>query len=76
MDDNFCNPMDALNIFSAYLSILNYNTNLQQSTNDDILKELKMQDDIYLQHSIEQNELIIKQNEEIINLLKKRNKDN
>lgn len=70
MDNNFCNPMDALNIFSSYLGILNYNMNLQQSTNDDILKELKMQDNTYLKRSIEQNELIIKQNEEIISLLK------
>lgn len=70
MDNNFCNPMDALNIFSSYLGILNYNINLQQSTNDDILKELKMQDTTYLKRSVEQNELIIKQNEEIISLLK------
>lgn len=68
--NKFCNPMDALNIFSSYLGILNYNINLQQSTNDDILKELKMQDTTYLKRSIEQNELIIKQNEEIISLLK------
>lgn len=68
--DKFCNPMDALNIFSFYLGILNYNINLQQSTNDDILKELKMQDTTYLKRSVEQNELIIKQNEEIISLLK------
>lgn len=72
MDNNFCNPMDALNIFSAYLGILNYNINLQQSTNDDILKELKMQDTTYLKRSIEQNELIIKQNEEILKLLKEK----
>lgn len=68
--NKFCNPMDALNIFSSYLGILNYNINLQQSTNDDILRELKMQDTTYLKRSIEQNELIIKQNEEIISLLK------
>lgn len=68
--DKFCNPMDTLNIFSAYLGILNYNINLQQSTNDDILRELKMQDTTYLKRSVEQNELIIKQNEEIISLLK------
>lgn len=68
--NKFCNLMDALNIFSSYLGILNYNINLQQSTNDDILKELKMQDTTYLKRSVEQNELIIKQNEEIISLLK------
>ena len=70
--DNFCNPMDALNIFSSYLDILNYNMNLQQSTNDDIIKELKMQDNTYLKRAVEQNELIIAQNEEIIRLLKEK----
>lgn len=64
--------MDALNIFSSYLGILNYNMNLQQSTNDDIIKELKMQDNTYLKRAVEQNELIIAQNEEIIRLLKEK----
>lgn len=64
--------MDALNIFSSYLGILNYNMNLQQSTNDDIIKELKMQDNTYLKRAVEQNELIITQNEEIIRLLKEK----
>ena len=72
MDNNFCNPMDVLNIFSSYLGILNYNMNLQQSTNDDIIKELKMQDNTYLKRAVEQNELIIAQNEEIIRLLKEK----
>ena len=64
--------MDALNIFSSYLGILNYNMNLEQSTNDDIIKELKMQDNTYLKRAVEQNELIITQNEEIIRLLKEK----
>lgn len=71
-NNNFCNSMDALNIFSSYLGILNYNMNLQQSTNDDIIKELKMQDNTYLKRAVEQNELIIAQNEEIIRLLKEK----
>ena len=71
-NNNFCSPMDALNIFSSYLGILNYNMNLQQSTNDDIIKELKMQDNTYLKRAVEQNELIIAQNEEIIRLLKEK----
>ena len=71
-NNNFCSPMDALNIFSSYLGILNYDMNLKQSTNDDILKELKMQDNIYLKRAVEQNELIIAQNEEIIRLLKEK----
>lgn len=68
-NDNF-EPMNALGVFGLYLGLMNYNLNLKQTTNDDILKELKDQAVTYLQHSIEQNELIIKQNEEIIHLLK------
>lgn len=68
-NDNF-EPMNALSVFGLYLGLMNYNLNLKQTTNDDILKELKDQAVTYLQHSIEQNELIIKQNEEIIHLLK------
>lgn len=70
MDNNDFNPMNALGVFGLYLGLSNYALNLKQTTNDDILKELKDQAVTYLQHSINQNELIIKQNEEIINLLK------
>lgn len=73
MEENrFCTPLDALNVFGVYLGILNYDMNMKQSSNDDILKELKMQDEVFLKRCIEQNELIIKQNEEILQLLKEK----
>lgn len=60
--------IDLINILSFYIAIKNLEENEEQS---DLLKnKLDEQDNIYLKKSIEQNELIIKQNEEIINLLK------
>lgn len=58
-NDNF-NSMNALNVFGLYLGLQNYILNLKQTTNDDLLKELKMQDEIYLNKIMEQNEEIIK----------------
>lgn len=60
MENNIFNPMNALNVFGLYLGLQNYVLNLKQTTNDDILKELKMQDEIYLNKIMEQNEEIIK----------------
>lgn len=65
MNDNNFNSMNALNVFGLYLGLQNYALNLKQTTNDDLLKELKMQDKIYLTK-------IMEQNEEIIRLLKEK----
>lgn len=65
MNDNNFNSMNALNVFELYLGLQNYVLNLKQTTNDDLLKELKMQDKIYLTK-------IMEQNEEIIRLLKEK----
>ena len=58
-NDDF-NPMNALNVFGLYLDLQNYVLNLKQTTNDDLLKELKMQDEKYLMKIMEQNEKIIR----------------
>lgn len=58
-NDDF-NPMNALNVFGLYLGLQNYVLNLKQTTNDDLLKELKMQDEKYLMKIMEQNEKIIR----------------
>lgn len=58
-NDNF-NSMNALSVFGLYLGLQNYVLNLKQTTNDDLLKELKMQDEKYLNKIMEQNEEIIK----------------
>lgn len=53
-----------LGIISNILQIENYNLLLKDKTNNEIMKELQNQDQNYL-------EKIVKQNEEIIALLKK-----
>lgn len=52
------------------LQIANFQINIQEISNDELMKYLQHQDDDYLKAIIKQNELIIKQNEEIISLLK------
>lgn len=52
------------------LQIANFQMNIQEISNDELMKYLQHQDDDYLKAIIKQNELIIKQNEEIISLLK------
>lgn len=56
---------DQLQLFSIWLSMMNYSENIKQTTNDDLLKELKTQDKVYLDRLIEQNELIIKMLKEV-----------
>ena len=43
--------------------------NLKQVSNDELMKELELQDKLYLTKCIEQNEYIIQQNQEIIDKL-------
>lgn len=43
--------------------------NLKQVSNDELMKELQTQDDLYFKKCIDQNEKIISQNKEIIEKL-------
>ena len=52
------------------LQIANFQMNVQEINNNELMEYLQHQDNDYLKAIIEQNESIIKQNEEIINLLK------
>ena len=52
------------------LQIANFQMNIQEINNNELMKYLQHQDNDYLKAIVGQNELIIKQNEEIINLLK------
>lgn len=52
------------------LQIANFQMNVQEINNNELMKYLQHQDNDYLKAIVEQNELIIKQNKEIINLLK------
>lgn len=56
--------LDILGIFQTGLAVVNYQENLKQCTNDDIIKALDNQDKNYLK-------VIIYQNNEILKLLKK-----
>lgn len=65
MNDN--NGFFLLNVLANCFQILDYNLNVTQTSNDILFKELQRQNKEYL-------EKIIKQNEEIIKLLKDGNK--
>lgn len=60
---NDLETLDLLSVISFCITIFNLQNNLKQTSNDELLKELKIQDTEYLQK-------IISQNEEIIRLLK------
>lgn len=65
LNDN--NGFFLLNVLANCFQILDYNLNVTQTSNDVLFKELQRQNKEYL-------EKIIKQNEEIIKLLKDGNK--
>lgn len=69
MNDN--NFYFMLSYFANLLQIADFQMNVKQISNDELLKYLEHQDQDYLKISIEQNEKIIAQNEEIIKLLRK-----
>lgn len=56
------NQIDLLAIFSTFLGVMNHIENQKQATNDDLMQELKLQDEQYFQ-------LLINQNNQIIELL-------
>lgn len=63
-NQQFDRDLSALTLFSTFLGVLNYSENLKQTTNDDLMEELKLQSKEYL-------EQIIEQNNEILRLLRK-----
>jgi hypothetical protein len=65
-NDNF---IDYLTIFTAILQILDFNATMQQSSNDDIIRELHKQNTEHLKTIESQNLEIIKQNKRLISLL-------
>ena len=67
-----------LNYMANIFQLADFGMNVTQLSNDDLMKHLRSQDkildeqtNIYLKKIVKQNELIINQNKEIINLLKK-----
>lgn len=61
---------DLINLLANFLQF--YNTNLleEDASNNDVMRELQKQNEQYLSKIIEQNEIIIKQNEELLNAKK------
>ena len=59
-----------LTLLGTLLGILNYQENLKQISNDDLLEELRHQDNDLFSIVIKQNELIIRQNREMIRMLR------
>lgn len=59
-----------LTLLGTLLGILNYQENLKQTSNDDLLEELRHQDNDLFSTVIKQNELIIRQNREMIRMLR------
>lgn len=67
-EDMFWEMMDRI---SDILQIANYEMLLKDASNTDLLQYLQHQDNDLLSTIISQNELIIKQNEELLKLLRK-----
>ena len=75
--DNENNPYFLLGILANILQIADFQMNVSQLSNQDIMQHLLLQDRVlddqtnnYLKKIIEQNEKIIQQNEELKKLLK------
>ena len=72
MKNNELGQIDALALFGTFLGCLNYTENKKQTSNDELMEELKLHLSADIDNAIKQNELIIKQNELIIKLLEER----
>ena len=51
--------LDMLTILSVMLQIMGYQNDMSQSSNDDLIKELKRQDNAYLEKIIENQNRIL-----------------
>lgn len=49
-----------LTLFSSFLGCMNYVENLKQTSNDDLMEELKKQNTEYIEKILEQNDQILK----------------
>jgi hypothetical protein len=66
--NNQIKDLDALALFSTFLGVLNYTENLKQTSNDDLMTELKYQNKDFLQTIINQNEEILKSLKELMEI--------
>lgn len=51
--------LDMLTIFSVFLQIMGYQNDINQSSNDDLMRELQNQNKAYLEKIIENQNLIL-----------------
>lgn len=65
MDRNL-STLDMLNLFGVFLQALNYQSDLSQASNSDIMKELQVQDEKYFREIIENQKKIMRMLEESI----------
>ena len=57
--NNEIDALDMLNLFGIFLQIMNYQSDLSQASNSDIMKELQIQDEKYFKQIIANQEKII-----------------
>lgn len=69
-DNNKYNGFFWLAFLANLAQLQSLDLNMKDATNNEILQSLQEQNSKYLEKIIEQNELIIKQNEEILRKLK------
>ena len=68
--NNNLETLDILSIISFVIAVLNYQENLKQASNNELLKELKNQDVTMNDKIINKLKLIELQNKEILDFLK------
>lgn len=64
--DRSLSTLDMLNLFGVFLQALNYQSDLSQASNSDIMKELQIQDEKYFREIIENQKKIMRMLEESI----------
>lgn len=65
MDRNL-STLDMLNLFGIFLQVMNYQSDLSQASNADIMAELQIQEEKYFKEIIENQKKIIRMLEESI----------
>lgn len=73
MQNNFnsFNNLELFEIFVGMIQLLNYQETLEQVNNNDLNNKLDEQNNIYLKRIIDNQNIMIKQNEEILTKLSK-----
>lgn len=64
-NNNQCSFFEMLTLFDTFLQIADFQMNIQQSSNDDIMQELQHQNKDYLEKIIANQEEILKKLAEI-----------